>query len=187
MKIELTRGCTCDWLGIDGVSEVEMTDEQRQKYFKKILEMLPHLKPYDETGWFNSFLQWVCNTYGEYSCTDKPCECCGDYVETLEVNALPDFVKEYDMENPPTWFNGMKYDSIVYSDKEEAPRGMHCMYALILNGKVVAIGREDGNYAGGILAETERGVRDFLAACKTSRNKFQESLVEHLLEYDIEV
>ena len=35
MKIELVSGCICDYLGIDGISEVDMTDEQRKYYNDK--------------------------------------------------------------------------------------------------------------------------------------------------------
>jgi len=32
------------------------------------------------------FLQWFIKTYGEYDCSDKPCECCGDYTETYKLD-----------------------------------------------------------------------------------------------------
>lgn len=82
MDIEMTRGCVCDWLGIDQVREVDMTDEQKQQYFKQICDKLPEL---DQYGWFNMFLQWVCEEYGDYDAADKPCECCGDIIETYSL------------------------------------------------------------------------------------------------------
>ena len=40
MKIELVRGCICDYLGIDDIREVDMTDEQRKYYNDKISDFL---------------------------------------------------------------------------------------------------------------------------------------------------
>lgn len=81
MKINLTRGCICDNLSIDGIKEVDMTDEQKTQYFNEIVSKLPKIEP----GWFNYFLQWLCEEYGVYGCCDKRCECCGDLVEWYDL------------------------------------------------------------------------------------------------------
>jgi hypothetical protein len=81
MKLNYTRGCINDWLGIDDIREVDMTDDQRKEYFKKISEKLPELDP----GWFNYFLQWICEEFGEYNYDSKPCECCGDITEWYDL------------------------------------------------------------------------------------------------------
>lgn len=83
----MTRGCVCDWLGIDGIKEIDMTNEQRLQYFYKICDRIPYLKDGD-SSWFNQFLQWVVEEFGDYEVSEHQCECCGDYVETytLEVN-----------------------------------------------------------------------------------------------------
>jgi len=82
MKIELVTGCINDYLGVDNISEVNMTDEQRNVYFSKIIEVLPNL----DESWFNYFLKWVCETFGEFNCSEKPCEQCGDYTITYTLN-----------------------------------------------------------------------------------------------------
>ena len=82
MQIEMISGCINDWLGIDNIREVDMTDEQRNDYFNKIIKELPKL----DSSWFNQFLQWVCEQYGKYECSDKPCEICGDYTEIYKLN-----------------------------------------------------------------------------------------------------
>lgn len=82
MKIILTRGCIHDWLGINQKSEVSMTTEERKAYFDEIVEKM---RGEDIDEWFNPFLQWVCEIFGDYDCTDEPCEQCGDFVESYEV------------------------------------------------------------------------------------------------------
>jgi hypothetical protein len=82
MKIFLSRGCIHDWLGINQKSELSMTTEERKEYFDEIVEKM---RGEDIDEWFNPFLQWVCETFGEYECADEPCEQCGDIVETYEV------------------------------------------------------------------------------------------------------
>ena len=82
MQIKLVSGCINDWLGIDNIREVEMTEEQRRTYFNEISKKLPEL----DSDWFNQFLQWICEEYGEYEYSDKPCESCGDYTITYKLN-----------------------------------------------------------------------------------------------------
>ena len=79
MKILMQTGCINDWLGIDDIREVDMTDEQRKIYFDKIVQNLPKIDP----GFFNSFLQWVCEEYGFYSKTINPIW--GYYTETYKL------------------------------------------------------------------------------------------------------
>lgn len=83
MQILMQRGYINDCLEIDNISEIDMTEEQRNDYFNKIIKELPELDPY---CWFNMFLQWFILTYGEYDCSDEPCECCGDYTETYKLD-----------------------------------------------------------------------------------------------------
>lgn len=74
MKYELVRGCVCDSLTVDGKEEIDMTDEERQAVIDNIYKSL---KPKD----LNYLLQWYIVEFGEYTCDDEPCECCGDCVE----------------------------------------------------------------------------------------------------------
>jgi hypothetical protein len=75
MKLELIRGCVCDSLNINDDREIDLTDEQRREVLKKIFK---HLKPED----LNYVLQALIPMFGEYECSEEPCECCGDFVET---------------------------------------------------------------------------------------------------------
>jgi len=85
MKIEMVEGCMCDSLTIDGVEEIDMTDDARQKYIEDICEGLKKvIKPNE----LNYFLQHVAYNYGKSKrLYDEPCSCCGDYVYsyTLEI------------------------------------------------------------------------------------------------------
>ena len=81
MEILMQRGCVNDWLGIDEIREVDMTDEQRKMYFDKIVQNLPKIDP----GFFNYFLQWICEQYGSYDVSEEPCPVCGDYTETYKL------------------------------------------------------------------------------------------------------
>jgi len=78
MEIEMVRGCICDALTIDGTHEYDLTDEERKKVLHKLFSTL---KPEN----LNDFLQWYMDFFGEYDYTDKPCECCGDIIETWKI------------------------------------------------------------------------------------------------------
>lgn len=81
MKAELVEGCINDWLGVDGIREVDMTEEQRMYYYDQIMQNIMEIEPY----WFNYFLRWACEQFGEYECSEKPCEQCGDYTTTYTL------------------------------------------------------------------------------------------------------
>ena len=82
MKLKMSRGCIADWLGADGMLEVDMDDETRAKVYDKIFEFLK-----TQNGGLNQLMQFTLETYGEYECGGESCECCGDTVEswTLEL------------------------------------------------------------------------------------------------------
>ena len=82
MKIDLVEGCVCDSLTIDGVEEINLTDEQRAK---TIVELLDGLKKVIKPSDLNCFLQHICMNYGDMKCSDEPCPQCGDYVYSYHV------------------------------------------------------------------------------------------------------
>lgn len=77
MKLEMSRGCIADWLGADGMLEVEMDDETRSKVYDKIFEFLK-----TQNDGLNQLMQFTLERYGEYESDDEPCDCCGDTVDT---------------------------------------------------------------------------------------------------------
>ena len=40
MKLEMRRGCIADWLGADGVLEIDMDNATREKVYDKLIEFL---------------------------------------------------------------------------------------------------------------------------------------------------
>lgn len=81
MEIKMMQGCICDYLGIDDIKEYDMTDEQRMEYFHKICDKIQELRP----GWFNYFLQWVVEEFGDCEWDEHACECCGDHIVTYTL------------------------------------------------------------------------------------------------------
>lgn len=84
MKLNLTTGCICDSLTVDGVEEVDMTESLRTETKVKLLTWLAeHPEKLD----LNQMLQQILPEYGEYDSSGEPCECCGDYVNewNLEI------------------------------------------------------------------------------------------------------
>lgn len=82
MKIEMTEGCTCDALDINGIPETELSDTEREKAWEKVLS---YLKKEGNPDDLNELLQWVMPRYGisehQYTCSQ-----CGDsvYVTSLD-------------------------------------------------------------------------------------------------------
>jgi hypothetical protein len=79
MKLKMVEGCMCDSLTVDGIEEIEMTDEKRQETINKIMESL---EPKD----LNYLLQWYLPIFGDYECDNTPCECCGDVVTKYSLD-----------------------------------------------------------------------------------------------------
>ena len=40
MKLEMRRGCIADWLGADGVLEIDMDNATREKVYDKLIKFL---------------------------------------------------------------------------------------------------------------------------------------------------
>lgn len=79
MQVVLTEGCICDSLTVDGVEEIDLTNEQRLKVIDHIYEWM---KKHPEN--LNNILQDMVSTfYNNYESSDHACECCGDYVTTF--------------------------------------------------------------------------------------------------------
>ena len=80
MELKKVIGCICDSLTADNVEETSMSPEQK-------LEVLNKIKDYLTIDHLNYLMQWFIGTYyTDYHCTDKPCETCGDYIETFIID-----------------------------------------------------------------------------------------------------
>lgn len=82
MKIEITEGCICTGMYIDGTPISEMSEDQRHEVRKALCEYM--LNHEDEFDLFRLGEIVVTNADSEYSYSG-PCECCGDCIETWKM------------------------------------------------------------------------------------------------------
>lgn len=80
MNIKYVCGCMSDSLTINDVETVDMPLDNIKNVIKKLVDRETDL------GVLQQILIQCVESQGEYSCTDEPCECCGDYVTTSELN-----------------------------------------------------------------------------------------------------
>lgn len=80
MEILKQDGCVVYCLNADGCSICQMNKEKQQVILDKIINKLD-VEPYE-------LIDYLVRTHGDYECSDKPCECCGDYIESwkMEIN-----------------------------------------------------------------------------------------------------
>lgn len=85
MKINYTRGCICDDLSVDNENFYSLSLQKRKEILHKIIDNCGHD---DIDYFFQDILIEMLKAKGEYACSDKACECCGDFVEsyTLKIN-----------------------------------------------------------------------------------------------------
>lgn len=81
MKLEMITGCTANYLGADGVSEVDMTDERRLAVWRYITLKLNEREPKSDD--LNQLMQFCLHQWGEWDYGTKPCDCCGDTVDSV--------------------------------------------------------------------------------------------------------
>lgn len=80
MNIKYVCGCMADSLTIDDVETVDMSLVD----IKEVINILVDRET--DLGVLQQILIQCVESQGEYSCADEPCECCGDYVTTSELN-----------------------------------------------------------------------------------------------------
>lgn len=80
MKLIYSYGCLANELSINGISEIDLTDKQRNVVIHKIFMWY---KKHPDA--LNDLLQYFIETHcDDYDCTE-PCECCGDMVTTYKM------------------------------------------------------------------------------------------------------
>lgn len=82
MKIEITEGCICTGMDVDGTSISEMSEEQRHEVRKTLCEYI--LNHEDEIDLFRLGGIVVSIADSEYSYSG-PCECCDEYINTWKM------------------------------------------------------------------------------------------------------
>lgn len=77
----MQTGCICDSLTINGIEEIQLTNDMRLEVIKTLFHYL-----IDKPEKLNNILQELMPILGEYQDMGQ-CECCGDFVEkyTLEM------------------------------------------------------------------------------------------------------
>jgi len=85
LVIEMTRGCICDSLTVNGKEEIDLTDEERHNILTRIANSKIFKNKILKFN-LNDLLQFISyNMFDEVYADDEPCECCGDYVESYKV------------------------------------------------------------------------------------------------------
>lgn len=83
MKFLKRTGCIVGTLEVDDIETYNMTDDKKLEILDVMFDYVKH-----NLNGFDNLLETFIETYGDYSCDDEPCECCGDYVDeyNLELN-----------------------------------------------------------------------------------------------------
>ena len=74
MNIVKQEGCMAWCLDADGKPIRDMDEAQKLEILSKLVKLYNI-----ET---EELIDYIVRAYGDYSCSDRPCECCGDYIET---------------------------------------------------------------------------------------------------------
>lgn len=80
MKLEMITGCFADYLGADGVAEVDMTVDQKINTWRYIIFKLGLTDPKGDD--LNQLMRFCLHQWGEWEYGTKPCDCCGDTVDS---------------------------------------------------------------------------------------------------------
>ena len=81
IELEYSYGCMANSLSLNGIEEIDLTDSERKHVIHKIFAW--YRKHPEE---LNNLLQYfIESNYTEYKYSDKPCECCGDIIETYKM------------------------------------------------------------------------------------------------------
>lgn len=80
MKLIYSYGCLANELSVNGISEIDLTHQQRKEVINRIFQWYDK-HPEELNGLLQYFIETHCD---DYDCTE-PCECCGDMVTTYEM------------------------------------------------------------------------------------------------------
>lgn len=80
----MVSGCMSDSLTADGKEEVDMTCDERMGVTISIFNWLMD-HPEENERFTNYLMRLFIEEFGDFTSSDEPCECCGDYICTSEV------------------------------------------------------------------------------------------------------
>lgn len=79
MELKYVEGCIADSVTVDNIESIDMDINDFKKVIHKLIDKEQDLAVLQST--FRDCLY----SQGEHYCTDKPCECCGDYIITYKL------------------------------------------------------------------------------------------------------
>lgn len=88
MKLKITEGCICDSFTADGKDIDSLSEQELKDILKAAVAKITNTEYEDEKIIYclqNTLYEIASRFYDEYECDGKPCECCGDYVETFKM------------------------------------------------------------------------------------------------------
>ena len=81
MKLKMVSGCMSDLLTVNNIEEINLTDNQRKNIIHRIYTWY---RKHPEQ--LNNLLQYfIESNYDTIDMSEEPCEYCGDFVETYEM------------------------------------------------------------------------------------------------------
>lgn len=89
MELKIIEGCVCDRFTVDGKDIDSMSGQELKEILKAVVAKITNTKYEDENIIYcliNTLYEIVSRFYDEYESDDKPCECCGDFVETFKMD-----------------------------------------------------------------------------------------------------
>lgn len=87
MKIELVQGCIADRLDVDGKPIMDMSEDELKDILIKVANNVAQkeLQPYERL-WITESVRVLVEYFSDtIECSERPCECCGDFIETYTL------------------------------------------------------------------------------------------------------
>lgn len=87
MKIELVRGCIADRFDVDGKPMMDMSEDELKDILIRVVKKVVQkkLEPYDRSCIEESIRLLVEYFSDTLECSEEPCECCGDWIDTYTM------------------------------------------------------------------------------------------------------
>lgn len=82
MKVNWTRGCVTTCLSVDGKNYDDYTEQEKAELRQNVITWLSKNEDKVPT---EDLLELILEMAGEYECSDEPCECCGDFIDSYEM------------------------------------------------------------------------------------------------------
>lgn len=91
MELKIIEGCICDSFTADGKDIDSLSEKELKDILKAAIAKITTTNYKDENIIYclqNTLYEIVSRFYDEYESDGKPCECCGDFVETFKMDII---------------------------------------------------------------------------------------------------